>query len=102
MDPNGAIEIVYPNDNNNNNNNIIIIILKKNQNHQKDGRERREREALEREGENYFLFFLLFASFSDLRKSDLKFSSGLKAKLINATRATRGHQKVGVSTNSVR
>ena len=34
MDPNGAIEIVYPNNNNNNNNNnniIIIIKWKKNQ-----------------------------------------------------------------------
>ena len=57
-------------------------------------RERRERDI--------FNFFSLFASFSDLRKSDRRFSSGLKAKLIYAMRATRGHQKVGVSTNSVR
>ena len=49
-----------------------------------------------------FLLFLLFVSFSDLRKSDRRFSSGLKVKLIYATRATRGYQKVGVSTNSVR
>ena len=49
-----------------------------------------------------FLLFLLFASFSNLRKSDRMFSSGMKAKLIYATRATRGHQKVGVSTNSMR
>ena len=49
-----------------------------------------------------FLFFSLFVSFSDLRKSDRRFSSGLKAKLIYAMRATCGHQKVGVSTNSVR
>ena len=49
-----------------------------------------------------FLLFLLFVSFSDLRKSDRRFSSGLKAKLIYATRATRRHQKVGVLTNSVR
>ena len=49
-----------------------------------------------------FLFFLFFTFFSDLRKSDRRFSSGLKAKLIYAMRATRGHQKVGVSTNSVR
>ena len=49
-----------------------------------------------------FLLFLLFTSFSDLRKSDRRFSSGLKAKLIYAMRATRGHQKVGVLTNSVR
>ena len=49
-----------------------------------------------------FLFFLLFNFFSDLRKSDCRFSSGLKAKLIYAMKATRGHQNVGVSTNSVR
>ena len=39
----------------------------------------------------YFNFFFLFVSFSDLRKSDLRFSSRLKAKLVYATRATRGH-----------
>ena len=58
-----------------------------------------EERALEGE---LFYFFLLFASFLDLRKSDRRFSSGLKAKLIYAMRATRGHQKVGVSTNFVR
>ena len=41
-------------------------------------------------------YFFLFASFSDLRKSDRRFSSGLKAKLIHGTRATRGHQNLGV------
>ena len=51
---------------------------------------------------NFIFIFFLFAFFSDLRKSDRRFSSGLKAKLIYATRATRGHQKVGISTNSVR
>ena len=61
-----------------------------------DGRGR----ARQREN-NFFYFFLLFSFFSDLRKSDRRFSSGLKAKLIYAMRATRGHQKVGVSTNSV-
>ena len=50
----------------------------------------------------FFIFFLSLLSFSDLRKSDRRFSSGLKTKLIYAMRATRGHQKVGVSTNSVR
>ena len=48
------------------------------------------------------IFFSLFVSFSDLRKSDRRFSSGLKAKLIYAIRATRGHKKIGVLTNSVR
>ena len=58
-------------------------------------RERREREI-------YFYFFSLFVSFSDLLKSDRRFSLGLKAKVIYAMRATCGHQKVGVSTNSVK
>ena len=49
-----------------------------------------------------FIFFSFFVSFLDLRKSDRRFSSGLKAKLIYATRAMRGHQKVEVSTNSTR
>ena len=49
-----------------------------------------------------FLLFLLIVSFLDLRKSDRRFSSGLKAKLIYAMRATRRHQKFEVSTNSVR
>ena len=108
MDPNRAIEIVYPNNNNNNNNNIIIIIIniiiiiKRKKIIKRRGGERREREsALEREN-IYFLFFLFFASFSDIRKSDCRFLSGLKEKLIYAMRVTRGHQKVGVSTNSVR
>ena len=63
--------------------------------------------AWERErrlGEENFNFFFIsfFVSFSDLRKLDLRFSSGLKAKLINTTRATRGHQNLRVSTNSMR
>ena len=52
--------------------------------------------------ERKIFYFFLFASFSDLRKSDRRFSSGLKAKLIYATRATRGHQNLGVSSNSTR
>ena len=62
-------------------------------------RGRREERVLERE--KYVIFFL-FASFSDLRKLDCRFSSGLKAKLIHATRATREHQNLGVSSNSTR
>ena len=49
-----------------------------------------EKEALERENW-FFKFFFSFYSFLDLRKSDHRFSSGLKAKLIYAMRATRGH-----------
>ena len=45
-------------------------------------RERRERDIL---------IFSLLVSFSDLRKSDRRFSLGLKAKLIYAMRVTRGH-----------
>ena len=86
---------------------IIIIILllyynnkKRKKNQSNGGREasRGERERLR----ELIFFILFFVSFSDLRKSDRRFSSGLKAKLIYAMRATRGHQKVGVSTNSVR
>ena len=88
------------NNNNNNNNNIIIIIIniiiiiKWKKKFNQKGEWRRE------EGEYIFYFFLIFASFSDLRKLDRRFSSGLKAKLIYTTRATRGHQNLGVSSNS--
>ena len=61
-----------------------------------------EREKGSVEREYYFYFFLLFVSFSDIWKSDRKFLSGLKAKLIYATRATRGHQNMGVLSNSMR
>ena len=54
-------------------------------------------------GENsIFFLFILFVSFLDLRKSDRRFSSELKAKLIYETKATRGHQNLGVSSNSTR
>ena len=56
----------------------------------------------ERREKDIFNFFSLFAFFSDLRKSDSRFSSRLKAKLIYAMGATCGYQKVGVSTNYVR
>ena len=52
--------------------------------------------------EFFFIFFISLVSFSYLRKLDRRFSLGLKAKLIYAMKATRRHQKVGVSTNSVR
>ena len=50
----------------------------------------------------YFYFYFFFAFFSNLRKSDRRFSSGLKAKLIHAMRATRGYQNLGVSSNFMR
>ena len=49
-----------------------------------------------------FFFFSLLAFFSYLRKLDRRFSSRLKVKLIYAMRATRGHQNLGVSSNSTR
>ena len=58
-----------------------------------------ERDDAER---NFFYFFLFFVYFSYLLKSNCKFSSGLKAKLIHAMRVTRGHQNLGVSSNSMR
>ena len=73
--------------------------MEKNQSKRKGERATGSRE---RGREKYFNFFSFFISFSDLRKSDNRFSSGQKAKLIYAMRATHGHQKVGVSTNSVR
>ena len=89
---------MYPN----NNNNIIIIIIIIIKGKSKTaggicgfGRERELREI-------FFIYFSLFTSFSYLRKSDRRFLSGLKAKLTYATRATRGHQKVRVLTNSMR
>ena len=49
-----------------------------------------------------FLFFSFFAFLSYLRKSDRRFSSGLKAKLIHVARVTYGYQNFGVSSNSTR
>ena len=60
-------------------------------------------EASGAEMRDIFIFiFLLFASFSDLRKLDRRFLSGLKAKLIHTSRATCGYQNLGVSSNSTR
>ena len=44
-------------------------------------------------------FFFLFASFSDLRKLDRRFSSEQKAKLDYVTRATRGYQYLSILSN---
>ena len=44
---------------------------------------------------DFNVFISLFISFSDIWKSDRRFSSGLKIKLIHVT-------KVGVSSNSTR
>ena len=82
---------------NNNNNNKTSKKKKSN------GGGASQREGVEIEGEKILFFiFSVFVSFSDLRKSDRRFLSGLKAKLIYATRATRGHQNLGVSSNFTR
>ena len=49
-----------------------------------------------REGDFFFLFFI---SFSDLWKSDRRFLSEYKAKLVYVTRATRRNQYLSVSSN---
>ena len=59
----------------------------------------RPREFVERD---IYLFYFFLASLSDLWKSDHRFSSEQKAKLVYATRATRGYQKLSVSSNSKR
>ena len=70
-----------------NNNKIKIKIKVKKQDIMRHFRWERERV-----GERIFFkkIILLFVSFSDLRKSDHRFSSRLKTKLIYATRA-RGY-----------
>ena len=50
---------------------------------------------------SHFIFFSL-CLFLRSTKIGPQFSSGLKAKLINATRAMRGHKNLGVSSNSTR
>ena len=45
---------------------------------------------------------LMFWFFSDLRLSDGQNWSEQKVKLIHASRATRGYQNIGVSSNSTR
>ena len=64
MDPNGAIEIVYPNDdddnNNYNNNNNNIIIRERKNNHQKEGRRASGEGERVRERENFFFSSLPF------------------------------------------
>ena len=59
-----------------------------------------ETESVERD--IFLFYFIFFAYLSDLRKLDHRFSLGLKAKLIYVTRATRGHQNLGVSSNSTK
>ena len=54
----------------------------------------------ERSGERFFnFFFLIFITLSDLLKSDRRFSSEQKAKLVYATRAMRRYQKLSISSH---
>ena len=85
------------NNNNNNNNKKDKNEKRKKKKSQKTAWERRER--LER---ILFFIFLHFASFSDLWKSNRRFSLKQKAKLIHEARATRGYQNLGVSSNSTK
>ena len=87
MDPNEAIEIVYGKNNNNN---------YKNNKNPTAGDRRIERW---REGETIFILYFIFVSFSDLRKSDHRFSSDQKAKLVYTTKATRRYQKPSISSH---
>ena len=86
MDSNEAIEIVYPYTNKK-------TKIKKNKRQMAGGGQ-----ALgERSGERFFnFFFLIFITLSDLWKSDRRFSSEQKAKLVYATRATRRYQKLSI------
>ena len=81
---------------------IIMIIINKNKNKKIKGRSERTERVRRERLRGFYFFISFFVSFSDLRKSDRRFSSGLKAKLIHASRATRGHQNLGVSSNSTR
>ena len=72
---------------------IIIIIIKEKYKSQVGGDGGEEKGAC-RGDILFILLFIFFVSFSDLRKSDRRFSSGLKVKLIYAMRATRGHQNL--------
>ena len=48
---------------------------------------------------DFYFYFLLFVSFSDLRKLDHRFLSEQKAKLVYATRAMRRYQKLSISSH---
>ena len=62
----------------------------------------RQRETERAWREDFYFIFFLFASFLDLHKSDRRFLLEQKAKLIHTTRAKRGHQNLGFSSNSKR
>ena len=57
-------------------------------------------ENIERERERFFFFSSLISKI--YRNWDHRFSLEQEAKFIYATRATRGHQNLGVSSNSTR
>ena len=56
-----------------------------------------DRGQIERATRFLFFLFLLFASFSDLWKSDRRISLGKERKVLYATRAMRGYQKHRIS-----
>ena len=68
--------------------------IKQNKNKPKQvGREREKRSVRER----FLFYFSSLASLFDLRKSDLRISSGQVRKVLYSTRATLGNQKQGIS-----
>ena len=78
---------------------IIIIVIKKGIKVKREEIKQKETERACRREDFYFLFFLLFISFSDLRKSNRRFLLEQKAKLDYATRATRRYKYLSVSSN---
>ena len=79
------------NNNNNNNNTNKKIEIKTKKNIEKSNGCGIEESVLRE------IFFFLFFSFSYLRKSDCRISSEQEPKFIQASRATRGYQNLGVS-----
>ena len=71
--------------------------MKKRDKNQRTGTDART-ESVKRGKDFFFLYFLL-VFFSDLRKSDRRFSSELKAKLVYATRATHRYQYHSLLSN---
>ena len=87
MDPNEVINI-YPNNN-----------KKKNKKIKKKIKSKRTDARTERQAHIILFLYFLFISFSDLWKSDRRFSSEQKTKLVYATRATRRYQKLSISSH---
>ena len=81
-------------------------MYKKKDKKRKEQSQKREKEkkravgACESERENFFFFSLLLSKI--YRNRTIGFRRSKKAKSIHASRATRGYQNLGVSSNSTR